>query len=213
VRYGPISSPLVLTLQHSIDALQAEFRSAVMSSRDLCFSDGPPRQCYLRDNADVKTPKFGRQRLGVDFSKYPELPENRRWGMQAKDIYFQRDPNGELVTVILCTPEEAKTTDDGPQYPAVARCDQTFVTRKANALVSLTYSRRLLKDWFLGRSLCRLRRRQTDATAPGTSGERGRRAPAPRPSETALDPTCRCPPTRLRSSRLGRSSLREPQST
>jgi len=129
------------------DALQAELRSAIMRSRDLCFSEGPPRQCYLRENADVKPSRFGLQRLGVDFSKYPELPEDQRWGMQAEDIYFQRDSNGDLLTVILCTAEEARTADDGPQYPAVARCEQKFVSKQANALVSLTYSRRLLKDW------------------------------------------------------------------
>jgi hypothetical protein len=129
------------------DALQEEFRSAVTGSKFLCFNEGPPQQCYVRENADEKPSKFGLQRLGVDFSKYPELPEDRRWAMQAQDIYFQREPNGELLTVILCTPEEAKTSDDGPQYPAVAHCVQKFVTKRANALVSLNYSRRLLKDW------------------------------------------------------------------
>jgi hypothetical protein len=129
------------------DALQTEFRSAIMLSRDLCFSEGPPRKCYRRDDADVKPSKFGLQRLGVDFSKYPELPEDRRAGMEAEDIYFQRDGKGELVTIILCTPEEVKTKEDGPQYQAVARCEQKFITRQVNALVSLTYSRQLLEDW------------------------------------------------------------------
>ncbi len=129
------------------NALQAEFRSAIMLSRELCFREGPPRKCYRRDDADVKPSKFGLQRLGVDFSKYPELPEDQRAGTEAEDIYFQRDGRGELVTLILCTPEEAKTKEDGPQYQAVARCEQKFVTKQANALVSLTYSRMLLEDW------------------------------------------------------------------
>jgi hypothetical protein len=143
-----LSSGAVETFEgEHFDALQTELRSAVMLSRDLCFNEGPPRQCYRRDDADVKPSRFGLQHLGVDFSKYPELPEEYRSRMQGDDIYFQRDPSGQLVTVILCTAEEAKTAEDGPQYQAVARCDQKFVLKSANAVVSLTYSRRLLKDW------------------------------------------------------------------
>jgi hypothetical protein len=145
-----LTSGAVETLQgEHFDALQEQLRSAIMLSRDLCFSEGPPRRCYRRDNADVKESRFGLQRLGVDFSKYPELPEDQRSAAQAEDIYFQRDPSGDLVTIILCTPEEAKTTEDGPQYHAVAHCEHKFVTNKTNALVSLTYSRQLLRDWSL----------------------------------------------------------------
>jgi hypothetical protein len=132
------------------DALQAELHSAIiLSTLNLCISEEAPRECYRRNNADVKPSKFGLQRVGVDFSKYPDFPDDKRSGMAAEDIYFQRDPNGELVTIILCTAEEAKTAEDGPQFQGVAHCEQKFVTKRANALVSVTYSRQLLKDWSL----------------------------------------------------------------
>jgi hypothetical protein len=132
------------------DGLQAELHSAIiLSTLNLCISEEPPRNCYRRNNADVKPSKFGLQRVGVDFSKYPDFPDDKRSGTAADDIYFQRNPNGELITIILCTAEEAKTAEDGPQYQGVAHCEQKFVTKRANALVSVTYSRLLLKDWSL----------------------------------------------------------------
>ena len=59
--------------------------------------------------------------------------------MGQNDIYYVRDPGGELRVVILCTAEESEA--------GVSQCEQLFVDEKLNALVSVGYRRVFLQDW------------------------------------------------------------------
>lgn len=135
------------------DALQIQFKLSIdESARQICVShtkDGrfAPAHCYVRDTPDIKTPEFGLQRFGMDFSRYPDFPEVDRAGLYANDIYYWRDERGNLRTIILCTAEEAKTVDDGPKYHTVPQCEHYFVSEKLNALCSVLYRRVYLKDW------------------------------------------------------------------
>jgi hypothetical protein len=141
---------------HKYSALQSAFDIAIdFSTKMLCVapyeqvnkSQDAKAICYSRDVADTKPPKFGLQRLGVDFAKYPDIPEAARHDMMENGIYFARNQAGELTTVITCMAEEAKTSDDSPQYKFVPQCTQHFVSRRLNALVSLNYRRKYLQDW------------------------------------------------------------------
>ena len=106
-----------------------------------------PRTCYQRNTPDVKSSQYGLERVGVDFSKYPAFPEADRTSLETQDVYFLRDPTGVVSTLILCTAEEAKTASDGPAFRGPAHCEHKFISKKLNALISITYSRPLLKYW------------------------------------------------------------------
>lgn len=159
----PGGGRLMMALLHSgaidnfghwhIDALQVQLDLAVDdSAHHLCVTpmelgSGTQARCYNRKAPDVKSSRFGLQRLGVDFSKYPNFSEIARADLHARDIYYSRDAAGSLKTVIVCSAEEAKTADDGPQYRLVPHCQHHFVSEKLNALVSVGYCRVYLKDW------------------------------------------------------------------
>jgi hypothetical protein len=117
------------------------------SAKHLCVGVMAQRHCYKREAPDVKSSKFGLQRLGVDFAKYPDFPEQERSGLPERDIYYSRRSDGALQTVILCMAEEAKTIEDGPKYGMAAQCEQSYVDRRLNALVSVSYRRVFLQDW------------------------------------------------------------------
>jgi len=130
------------------NALQADYDIAIESStKGLCVGVMAQSRCYRRQAADVKPPKFGLQRLGVDFSRYPDFPEQDRSGLPEQDIYYLRGPSGDLETVILCMAEESKTVEDGPQYHMVGQCEHKFVFKPLNAFVSVNYRRVYLQDW------------------------------------------------------------------
>jgi hypothetical protein len=138
------------------NALQTAFDVAVdFSTNHLCVApmalasaakDGKPK-CYERKAPDAKPAKYGLDRLGVDFSKYPDIPEATRDGIFFRDIYYARDASGNLKTVILCTAEEKKTSDDGPQYRTVPQCEHKFISPSLKALVSIGYRRVYLAEW------------------------------------------------------------------
>ena len=130
------------------NALESEFEVALDASVQMvCVGVMAQSRCYKRHAADVKPAKYGLQRLGVDFSKYPDFPELDRSGLPERDIYYLRAPTGDLDTVILCTAEEAKTVEDAPKYRIVGQCEQKFVFKPLNALVSINYRRVYLQDW------------------------------------------------------------------
>jgi hypothetical protein len=130
------------------NALQADYDIAIESStKRLCVGVMAQSRCYKRETADAKPSQFGLQRLGVDFSKYPDFPEQDRSGLPERDIYYLRGPGGDLETVILCMAEESKTVDDGPQYRMVGQCEHKFVFKPLNAFVSIHYRRVYLQDW------------------------------------------------------------------
>jgi hypothetical protein len=131
------------------DALQDWFHQVSYTAGiDLCFGNDQPKTCYARNAPDVKAPKYGLERIGVDFSKYPTFPEADRSAFETQDVYFLREPTGAVSTLIQCTAEESKTAADGPAYKGViAHCDQKFISKRLNALVQITYPRPLLKDW------------------------------------------------------------------
>jgi hypothetical protein len=130
------------------DQLQGSFRQETYTAGiPLCFGNDQPRTCYRRNAPDVKSSQYGLERVGVDFSKYPAFPEADRTSLETQDVYFLRDPTGAVSTLILCTAEEAKTAPDGPAFRGVAHCEHKFISKKLNALVSITYSRPLLKYW------------------------------------------------------------------
>ena len=138
------------------DALQSWFEIAVKDSMHLCITppapynlDGTPAnvKCYERSYPDKKPPKFGLERIGVDFSKYPDFPVDQRNGLYQDDILFSDKVDAERRTVILCMAEEARTVEDGPQYFMVAQCQHRFVFKPLNALVTINYRRVYLKDW------------------------------------------------------------------
>jgi hypothetical protein len=130
------------------DALQGWFDQLTYQvGINLCFGNDQPRKCYARNAPDVKSSQYGLERIGVDFSKYPAFPEVDRSALETRDVYFLREPTGVVLTLIHCTAEEAKTAADGPAYKGVAQCDQKFISKKLNALISITYPRPLLKNW------------------------------------------------------------------
>lgn len=144
-----IHSAAIENYQHRhYNALQADYDIAIeWSTKRLCVGLMAQSRCFTRDAADVKPAKYGLQRLGVDFSKYPDLPVQDRSGLPEQDIYYLRGPKGDLQTVILCAAEESKTVEDGPQYHMVAQCAHKFVFKPLNALVSINYRRIYLRDW------------------------------------------------------------------
>jgi hypothetical protein len=139
--------------ERHFDAMQMVFDLAINDSvHNLCVtkveSDGGSHaHCFTRESPDVKQPKFGLLRIGVDFSKYPNFPEGERSILHARDIFYSRDGQGRLKTVILCDAEEAKTIADGPQYHVVPQCEHDFVSERLNAYISLHYRRAYLADW------------------------------------------------------------------
>jgi hypothetical protein len=134
--------------QHHYDALQSEFDIAIKSSIEMmCTGVMAQSKCFKRDGADEKPSKYGLNRLGIDFAKYPDFPERDRSGQPERDVYYLRSPNGDLSTVILCMAEEAKTVEDGPQYMMVPHCEQKFVFKPMNVLVSVAYRRVYLPEW------------------------------------------------------------------
>ena len=154
----PGGGGLMVTLIHSAaiedyegrhyNALESEFNVALDSSKNrLCVGVMAESRCYKRVAADVKSGKYGLKRLGVDFSKYPDFPVQDRSGLAERDIFYLRGPTGDLQTVILCMSEESKTVEQGPQYHMVAQCEQKFVFKPLNALVSISYRRVYLQDW------------------------------------------------------------------
>jgi hypothetical protein len=133
---------------HHYDALQSIFDIALdRSVNGLCVGVMAQSHCYKREAADVKPAKYGLDRAGVDFAKYPDFPESDRSAYPERDIYYLRGPDGALQTVILCMAEEAKTVEDGPQYRMVAQCEQNYVNRRLNALVKISYRRVYLPEW------------------------------------------------------------------
>jgi len=130
------------------DALQNTFDVALKASTQrMCVGIMAASHCYKRTASDVKSSKFGLQRQGVDFAKYPDFPIEERSGLPERDIYYARGPSGELLTVIWCMAEEAKTVDDGPQYRKVAQCEQYLENHQLNALVQVDYRRAYLSQW------------------------------------------------------------------
>jgi hypothetical protein len=130
------------------DRLQDWFRQETHTAGiPLCLGNDPSRTCYRRNAPDVKSSQYGLERVGVDFSKYPGLPEVDRSALDARDVYFLRGPTGAVSTLIVCTAEEAKTAADGPPYKGVADCEHKFVAKKLNAFVEIQYPRPLLKNW------------------------------------------------------------------
>jgi hypothetical protein len=136
------------------DSLQSAFDIAVnWSAKDLCLSPlelhnyapGARTKCYPRAAPDSKAPEFGLDRLGVDFQKYPDIPEKSRYGMAEQDIYYQRGADGKLQVVILCNAEEASSLD--AQLGMVSQCQHKFIIKPLNALTSINYRRVYLKDW------------------------------------------------------------------
>jgi hypothetical protein len=75
------------------------------------------------------------------------LPEGDRSALDARDVYVFRGTTGVVLTLIVCTAEEAKTAADGPPYKGVADCEHRFVSKKLNAFVEIQYPRALLKNW------------------------------------------------------------------
>jgi len=141
---------------HYYNALRSAYDSAIYrSTKMLCVApfEQPNKaqdakaKCYPRDSADIKPPKFGLNRVGVDFSKYPDIPETARHDLMENDIFFSYNKKGELDSVITCMAEEAKTVDDGPEYAFVAQCTHNFVSRRLNAFVSISYRRIYLNSW------------------------------------------------------------------
>jgi len=49
-------------------------------------------------------------------SRNTGIPEIARHDMMENDIYFARSQTGDLTTVITCMAEEAKTSEDSPEY-------------------------------------------------------------------------------------------------
>jgi hypothetical protein len=130
------------------DTLQDWFRQETYTAGiPLCVGNDQPRTCYRRNAPDVKSSQYGLERVGVDFSKYPALPEVDRSALNARDVYFLRGPTDAVSTLIVCTAEEAETAADGPPYKGVADCEHKFVAKKLNAFVEIQYPRPLLKNW------------------------------------------------------------------
>jgi hypothetical protein len=129
-----------------IDRLQTKYDVAVKFSTEMmCVGIMAKSHCYKRETPDIKQSEYGLQRLGVDFSKYPDFPDTERAGMAENDIYYVRASNRELLTVITCTAEEAQVNPN--RLPLSPQCSQSFISPRLNALVSIGYRRIYLPDW------------------------------------------------------------------
>jgi hypothetical protein len=134
--------------------LQSHYSVAVEFSDDmLCIPPmympeehrEPHAKCFKRDAPDNKPPQYGLKRVGVDFSKYPEIPPEVMRMLAADDIYTDRSSDGELKTVIICTAEEADIVKQ--PLPLVPQCEHEFIVPRINAFASISYRRVYLKDW------------------------------------------------------------------
>lgn len=133
------------------DMLQQQYDAAVKRAKQVCITPIPPSRavaiCHDREQPDVKPPQYGLQRVGIDFKKYPHIPEVELAWTGNEDIYYKRSPSGELQAVILCTPEELKAVDTGPGFHFSPQCRQFFFFKPMNALVSANYRRLYLGNW------------------------------------------------------------------
>lgn len=137
------------------DRLQNRMNVLIDFAKHMCI---PPPSPYNLDGSsnhavcddrkwpDVKSPMFGLKRLGVDFGKYPALPEIEHRDLFKNDIYYAPDLGDGLETIISCTADEVKTVETGPA-PIIPQCEHTFIFKPLNAEVSIGYRRVYLKDW------------------------------------------------------------------
>jgi hypothetical protein len=112
-------------------------------------SSGPVTRklCKERKSADPKPDKFGLKRLGIDFNRYTDYSEQHQLQNSQRDIYFLRDKDGSLQSLILCTAEESKAVDAGPKTQIIGQCEHKFIDNKMNALVTVHYRRAYLEQW------------------------------------------------------------------
>jgi hypothetical protein len=142
--YGQPMNKLEYAFDITVETARREACSA-----DVRANSGPVTQffCQTAHDLDTKPEKFGLKRIGIDFKKYSDYPEKNRGGMSLRDIYYLRDSEDHLQTIILCTAEEAQVPDDGPPFESVAQCEHKFIDTKLNALVSVHYRRAYLPEW------------------------------------------------------------------
>src|SRR5262249_16116986 len=102
------------------NGLQDVFDAAVALSKSFCVVPFSPSAdatsldiCHSRAWPDSKPARFGLNRIGVDFTKYPDILDNRRFDAGLYDIYYAPDNIRELRTVILCTPDELQVGENG----------------------------------------------------------------------------------------------------
>lgn len=140
------------------DRLQIAFDIAFDdSSKHICvlpyeWSTQPhPTQpeCLERQAPDVKTPEFGLNRIGVDFSKYPNIPNDARKGLHADDLYYLRGEDGRLLTFIQCAAIERAPDNRLDVDAARYGCKHQFISSRTDSFVALIYPRAYLKDWRL----------------------------------------------------------------
>ncbi|KRG71031.1 hypothetical protein [Pseudoxanthomonas dokdonensis] len=130
---------------------------------DPISRQNPARQIShrTRDEEDA----YGLQRWIVseaDRRRYLELIKDqqpRRYGLPARqdtpDWYLRRDAQGHLTTHIVCDnrglPDgvkiEGERVDDDPAYSRSTSCTHYFAIPKYRTLVTVDYTRVLLKDW------------------------------------------------------------------
>jgi hypothetical protein len=120
-------------------ALQADM---AVSLSKLCYTSKRGVICYTVDKLDHKQEEFGLEHEGIDFNKYPGLPEDSY--VLHDDIYFSPDLGSNLKTLIICTADEAKASHGVSLTP---QCQHYFTYEPLNAGVVVSYRKVYLKDW------------------------------------------------------------------
>jgi hypothetical protein len=106
------------------------------------------QRCVPRNAPDLKPAEFGLERIGLDFSKHPGIPDKvREHDLFADDLYFKKDAAGHLLVFIQCgAVERGPENLPGPNADSLV-CTHRFISKKSDSLLELTYRRRYLHDW------------------------------------------------------------------
>lgn len=107
------------------------------------YGPGDPHGPYYFPVEDLPG-KFGLDRIGVDYRKYPKLLEMDR---DENDAYYLRDKQGRLQTFIICTNESVPEPEDDPTSYYWPNCTQQFYFEPLSGIVKIRYRRKYLGDW------------------------------------------------------------------
>ena len=135
-------------LQHNLKMSIEQLKHVCIAPPVLFNPDGTSNHavCHDRERPDEKPSRFGLKRMGVDFTKYPDLPKEQYGDLFKNDIYYAPDVGKELQTVISCDAEEVDV-NARKSNPISPQCQHFFIFKPLNANVSIGYRRVYLEDW------------------------------------------------------------------
>lgn len=136
-----IDSDAVDSAAHRWDRLHMHLRGDLMFSRMLCYPHYPGNAiCHNQKQLSRKPNRYGLKHRGVDFNRFKDIPKQDY--RMFDDVFYANGLGSNLKLYITCTPFEAK-----PGIMLVPQCNENFVYKPWNALVSVHYRRVYLRNW------------------------------------------------------------------